>query len=218
MTDETTPAPQVAPWQEHYELKPSQAVSGAITPQGTVEASKNDNKLPPWERKYEEKPREAIKGSYAGAPNMANIDTYLNTLNKVESGGKNDAQNPNSTATGPFQFTEGTWRDSVKEAGLNYSLADRTDPEKARKVVETFTAKNKEQAMKDLGREPSNAELYIYHFLGRNGAGSFLNAPANSPADQHVSPQAAAANPTIFYTNGKANTVAQVYAKLARKF
>ena len=39
--------------------------------------------------------------------------------------------NPNSSATGLFQFTKGTWQDGCKQLGVDWDLEDRKDVEKA---------------------------------------------------------------------------------------
>ena len=39
--------------------------------------------------------------------------------------------NPNSSATGLFQFTKGTWKDGCKQLGVDWDLEDRKDVEKS---------------------------------------------------------------------------------------
>ena len=39
--------------------------------------------------------------------------------------------NPNSSATGLFQFTKGTWQDGCKQLGVDWDLEDRKDVEKS---------------------------------------------------------------------------------------
>ncbi|MEI9806034.1 MAG: hypothetical protein WDN48_18705 [Pseudolabrys sp.] len=72
-----------------------------------------------------------------------------------------------------------------------------------------------------IGRPPSEGELYMAHFLGADGAGKLINVAANQPrvnaADMF--PQAAAANPSIFYDSaGHGRSASEVYAKLSGRF
>ncbi len=145
--------------------------------------------------------------------------TYLDKLAIVESGNDPEAKAKTSSALGLFQFTEGTWEDATKRAGLKYTLADRTDPIKAREVATSFTAKNEERAISDLGRKPKDHELYMYHFLGRNGAGDILQAPKGEPAKDFVSPSQAKANKRVFFDKkGAARTVQEVLSYFEGKF
>ena len=223
-TEETKPAePQIMPWQQKWEEKPNQAVSAVGE---AVEAVKSGfNKLSkgvmPWDREWKEKPRvEAINTlpTPSKPTEVSQRDAFLNKLVGVESGGNPMAKNPNSSATGLGQFTTGTWADAVKSAGKQYTLADRKDPEKSMEILRDFTAKNEARAKSDLGRTPTSTELYMYHFLGRDAAGDFLKAPPEALATDYVSKAAARSNKSVFYTDGKPNTVAAVLGKFKGKF
>jgi hypothetical protein len=69
-----------------------------------------------------------------------------------------------------------------------------------------------------IGREPTGGELYAAHFLGPKGAARLIEANGRNPDASAAShfPQAAAANRSIFNRNGRAATVAEVYANLTR--
>lgn len=49
---------------------------------------------------------------------------------KCESGFDPSIKNPTSSATGVFQFTQGTWLSVAKIRGQEYTLEDRKDAEK----------------------------------------------------------------------------------------
>ncbi len=216
MTEEVKPveAPKPKPWEEVYQLKDRQAEIGLPSSQlDPIPVAARGRKMP-WEIKYEEKPR-----SNNLPTNAANIEAYLAKMTSTESGGDPNAQNPESTATGLHQFTEGTWLQTVKEMGKDYTLADRRDPAKSDEVVRYFTEKNRQQAVKDLGRDPSATELYLYHFLGAGAAAGFLKAPASSDAVDYVSAKAAASNRRVFYNkDGSKRSVGDVINNFARKF
>jgi hypothetical protein len=69
-----------------------------------------------------------------------------------------------------------------------------------------------------IGRDPTQGELYAAHFLGADGAADLISANMTRPGARAASlfPQAAHANPTIFYKHGKALDVASVVANLTR--
>lgn len=223
MAEENKPAeekPQIMPWQENWELKPNQVVSDVGNVINRITEGFKEGKMP-WEMSWKEKPRQAPPAATVASqapPKAPPIDDYINKVIGVESRGDPTAKNPNSSATGLGQFTSGTWRDAVKEAGKKYTLADRTDPAKAREILTSFTLKNQERARKELGREPTGNDLYFYHLLGRQGAGDFLTAPENKPATEFVTKAAAKSNPTIFYKDEKPRTVGQVKALFKGKF
>lgn len=138
-------------------------------------------------------------------------DEYLKNTAFIESAGKLDAKPTSSSAQGLWQFTAGTWKDTVAAMGKNYSLADRNDPKKAEEVMKFFTARNQQLFKQKTGRLPTNKESYMSHFLGATGASNFANANPNASAAS-VNPSAAKANYNIFYDKktGRKRTVAEV--------
>jgi hypothetical protein len=151
-----------------------------------------------------------------------------------------------STATGLFQFLESTWLEVMKEEGprLGYQryadaitatsdgdyvitdralreevLALREDPQIAADLAAAFTRNNGAYLQQRFGRMPSPGELYIAHFLGAKGAETMFTAGLAEP-DQLAAalfPRQAKANPTIFYDDGKARTIRQVYRVLVAR-
>jgi hypothetical protein len=168
---------------------------------------------------------------------------YLVDTAQRESSLQADASASTSTAKGLFQFVEGTWLQTMKEAGPSlglgqyadaitqdgrghYSVSDpatrkaildlRSDPEVASLIAGAYTQQNAGYLRETLGRDATAGELYIAHFLGPRGADQLIRASENAP-DQAASalfPRQAAANPAIFYAGGKSLTVSEVYAEL----
>lgn len=143
----------------------------------------------------------------------------------------------NSSATGPFQFVEGTFLNVVNDpsfqaaTGFNPSgmtreqiLALRGDVAFATQAAGFFTMQNSQKLQRVLGRTPTDAELYMAHFLGSGGASELLRAMRDNPDANaaQMFPRAASANRSIFYTGGAAGqssgrTVREVYNELGRR-
>jgi soluble lytic murein transglycosylase-like protein len=173
---------------------------------------------------------------------------YLMNKANQESGMNPTAKAKGSSASGLFQFIKETWLRVVKEHGAKYGLAKEADaismesgtpriadPKMAKKILDMrhdpvlasamaaeFTRDNKEQLQNCLGEKSAigNTELYMAHFLGANGAGKFLKAMQTSPqaAASKFFPQAAAANPGVFYKSGQAQSLKDIYDRFAAKF
>lgn len=145
---------------------------------------------------------------------------YYDKTARAESGGRSDAKNPNSSASGLFQFTKGTWRAVVDKYGLKYTDNDRFDKYKSKEVMELFTRDNADQ-LKSYGITPNNTDLYTAHFMGVGGARKLLTAQREDP-NQSVynvaSPDQIKANKSIFlHKDGTPKTVGQVYQILGDK-
>lgn len=226
MANEVETKPQVMPWQENYQPKANQPVPEPTLvekAQGAVSQAVENVKAGkmPWDSSWKEKP--VVRPSRALPADVrkaepTDLQDYLTKTIGVESGGKADAKNPRSSATGLGQFIDSTWKEQVAMSGKNYTLEDRNDPTKAREILKDFTVRNQAKATQDLGRKPLNHELYLYHFLGSGAAGDFIKAPKDEPATSYVSAKAARDNRSIFYKAGKAKTVGEVIDFAKGKF
>lgn len=147
---------------------------------------------------------------------------YYSRLAQVESNNNPLAKAKTSSASGLYQFTEGTWNQLTEDLGLNYTLDDRFDPNKSRKVVEAFTKRNERSLKNRLGRQPNDAELYLAHFSGAGGAGKLLDTikqDPNIPVTEFVSKGALKANKSIFFNkDGSAKKAYEIYNWSAKKF
>jgi transglycosylase-like protein with SLT domain len=152
-----------------------------------------------------------------------------------------------SSATGLFQFIESTWMETMKEAGPRHGLEKfsdhiqrsksgkyyvrdpqmrreilelRKDPEISSMMAGAYTQKNAEYLERRTGREPSDGELYMAHFLGANGAGRLIDATRANPdmrADKVFSAQARANKSIFYHRNGKARSMQEVYEVITSK-
>jgi hypothetical protein len=132
---------------------------------------------------------------------------YYAKLSGQESSNDDAAKNPDSTATGRYQFLEGTWADIMKaHPELGLTAEGRTDRAQQEKAVRVFTADNA-KALRAAGQPVTEATLYLAHFMGPAGAIKMLTANPNEDATKAF-PTEAAKNASIF--NGR--TVGEVIA------
>ncbi|CAO4183380.1 hypothetical protein [Methylorubrum aminovorans] len=164
-----------------------------------------------------------------GAPSRAmpaftstsgDMGDYLASTRAKESGGNDLARNPSSTATGRYQFTEGTWNGLARKyPNLGLTPNGRTDPAQQERAMQAFTRDNA-QALTAAGIPINPQTLYGAHFLGASGFTSFARGAANNPgapAINFVGSDAARANRTVFFDrDGSPKTAGEVFAWMGR--
>jgi hypothetical protein len=184
-----------------------------------------------------------VRASIARAAAATGIDfDYLLAQAKIESSLNPSAKAPTSSAAGLYQFTGGTWLETLDRHGAEHGLgwagdmiqggrvgdrgaraqimALRYDADASALMAAELASDNKASLTGQLGREPDPSELYLAHFLGIGGAGKFLSALQTDPARSAASllPDAANANRGIFFGAGGApRSVAQVMDVLRAK-
>jgi hypothetical protein len=184
--------------------------------------------------------RDAARQTGAGFEYLLNTAIRESNLNP-------NAKAKTSSATGLFQFIDQTWLGTMKQSGAslgygkyadaisktaqgkyvvndpamrNEIFALRKDASANAKLAGAFANSNAKFLKERLGRNPSDGELYMAHFLGASGAARFITAAQNNPEGKAASlfPRAAAANASIFYDRqGGAKSLKQVYAGLVAK-
>lgn len=147
---------------------------------------------------------------------------YLATTRAKESGGNDLAKNPTSTATGRYQFTGGTWAGLARKyPELGLTSAGRTDPAQQERAMQAFTRDNA-NALTAAGVPITPGNLYVSHFLGEAGGPRFIRGALSNPdapATAFVTPQAAAANRTIFFNrDGTPKRAGDVYAERTSRY
>lgn len=147
------------------------------------------------------------------------FDTMLDAIADAESGGDPFAAASTSSARGTFQFTQGTWKSMVdrygQETGITYD--DIWNPNAQRIMASYLSMENARQLMQQTGKMPDERDIYLAHFLGPGRASVVINNQGSSLLAAQLFPDAAKANPTIFYENGVPVTVDQLYKKLGKK-
>lgn len=187
--------------------------------------------------------RPEIRAAIARAADRTGVDfDYLLAQARIESGLNPAARAATSSAAGLYQFTRGTWLQTLDRHGADHGLgwaqdairggrvadpalraqilALRHDPVLASAMAGELAADNRATLAGQLGREPDAAELYLAHFLGVGGAGQMLSALQASPDRSAAAlfPDAAAANRAIFFERGGApRTVAGVMEVIRSK-
>ncbi len=170
---------------------------------------------------------------------------FLMRTARRESGFNPGAQAPTSSAAGLFQFVEQTWLGTLKRHGAKHGYADyadliqakgdgrfavaggdahkavmalRLDPKASSLMAGELASDNASYLRGRVGRDPTGGELYIAHFLGPKGSGDLIEAQQSRPSAPAAAlfPDAAAANPSIFYRDGRPATVADLYANLTQ--
>ena len=193
--------------------------------------------------------RAKIAGSIRQAASTTGASfEYLLATAKMESNFNPKAAATTSSARGLFQFIDQTWLGTVKEAGAHlgygkyadaitknpsgsYSVSDpdaraaimklRDDPDAASSMAAVLTQSNSFKLTGKIGRRPTDAELYMAHFMGVGGAGKLIQNAEDNPnaSAAQMFPNAAAANQSIFYDrSGQARSVSQVYSVLNTRY
>ena len=145
----------------------------------------------------------AIKDKLRG-PAKNPIDVMVDSIIGVESGGRADAKNPNSTATGPGQFIESTWLntlekhrpDLIEGKSRDEILAMRTDPVIGKEMTTRFTEDNA-KVLRGAGKTVDAESLYLLHHFGEEGGLKMLDADAATPVSTLLSKAALKANPYL---------------------
>lgn len=105
----------------------------------------------------------------------AAIEAYMQRNRSAESGGDDAARNPNSSATGRYQFIDDTWLNLYKQRygdqGMSDAdiLAKRGDGEVQDALMRDFTNGNA-RTLDRAGIPVTEGNLYLAHFAGPGGA------------------------------------------------
>jgi hypothetical protein len=187
-----------------------------------------------------------IEQAVRGAAQATGVDfNFLMRTAKRESGFDAGAKAVSSSAAGLFQFIEQTWLATVKRHGAAHGYARyadlitegsdgrfRVQGDEARKVVMDLrydphcaaimagelASDHAAYLRGRTGREPTGGELYAAHFLGPQGSAKLIEAAQTTPTATAATlfPDAASANHGVFYRDGRALSVSEVYADLGR--
>lgn len=190
--------------------------------------------------------RGVVEAAIQRASQATGVDfSFLMKTAGRESGMNPGAKAGSSSAAGLFQFVEQTWLSTLKQHGSKYGYARyadliskgadgkyhvaggearravmdlRLDPHASSLMAGELAADHAAYLKGRTGRDPTAGELYAAHFLGPQGSARLIEAVQTAPASiaAHMFPDAARANKAIFYHDGKAASVAQVYANLTR--
>ncbi len=186
-----------------------------------------------------------VEAAIRRASSATGVDAdFLIKTARRESAMNPSAKARTSSAAGLFQFIEQTWLATVKAHGAKHGYGQyadlihrgsdgrwrvegsarnvvldlRFDPQAASTMAAELTASNAAYLRGRTGREPGAGDLYAAHFLGPAGAAQLMEAMERRPgmSAAAIFPEAASANRSIFYREGRPATVAEVHANLQR--
>jgi protein-disulfide isomerase-like protein with CxxC motif len=190
--------------------------------------------------------RGVVEAAIQRASDATGVDfSFLMKTAGRESGMNPGAKAGSSSAAGLFQFVEQTWLSTLKQHGSKYGYARyadliskggdgryhvsgdearravmdlRLDPHASSLMAGELASDHAAYLRGRTGRDPTAGELYAAHFLGPQGSARLIEAVQTRPGATAASlfPDAAHANKSIFYREGRASTVAEVYANLTR--
>jgi hypothetical protein len=147
-------------------------------------------------------PAQSPDGALAGQSESEK--RLLDRLMIVESGGRQFAKNPLSSALGPFQFVEGTFLEIMRRTkpALTAGKSDpeilrlRADPEISRGAALIYIRESaKSFAARNVAANSTNLRLAF--FLGQTGALRVLSANPDKPVSSILSASTLAANPWL---------------------
>lgn len=163
-----------------------------------------------------------MKAMFDAAAKMTGVDVKtLAAMCAIESNFNPDAKAGTSSASGLFQFLTGTWNGMMNKYAAKYGIDPRTSPTDPRAAVlmgaefikeNLNTLKNRVK-----GRELTNTDAYMAHFLGAGTAAKFLNSDPNAiGADVMRGPPGkdpVAANMNVFFDKktGQPRTLGEIY-------
>ncbi len=165
--------------------------------------------------------RSDVRAAIARASAATGVDfNYLLAQAKIESALDPSARARTSSAAGLYQFTAGTWLETLDRHGARHGLgwaddaidrssgrtavhpgmrghlmALRFDPNASALMAAELARDNAGELRGVLGREPDSAELYLAHFLGAGGAAMEGGAPDWGPSSPSAALQMASARP-----------------------
>lgn len=179
---------------------------------------------------------DVVRAAIRRAADATGVDFSL----LVETARRESALNPTaragtSSATGLFQFIEGTWFQMMRRHGATHGLgryaqaleqgangdmrreilALRNDPEISARMAAELARENAQTLQARLGRSPSAGELYAAHVMGPGGALRLIEAAAQgAPSAAAIFPREAAANRGLFYANGQPRSAQALLERL----
>lgn len=164
------------------------------------------------------RPASAEDAAQTSSDAAMTMEMFLDRMMMVESGGRDTAKNPRSTALGPYQFIASTWlmiarADFSKETEKlrpDEILALRTDRALARRAAEIYTKQNA-AFLVNQGQKATYQNLRLAFLVGPGAAVRVLMSAPDRSASELLGTTVIGANP--FMAN---MTAAGLIARAAR--
>lgn len=134
-------------------------------------------------------------------PATVPVSSYSAFRHALESGGRADARNPQSSAFGVDQFTEGTWRRIVAKSQPAWAegmtdaqlLSARGNPTRSAEMVAALDAENA-AGLEAAGLPVDTHTLYAAHHFGINSGKRFARSDDATPIERIITREQLAAN------------------------
>ena len=152
----------------------------------------------------------AVKDTIIAAAKVVGVDPgLLAGMAAQESGFQPGIRAKGSSATGLFQFLDGTWKQMLKQYGPKYNIPAGTPATNgaANAILGAQYVKDNIEALRKVTNNVQPGDAYLAHFLGLGGARKALKAGDNV-SFASLFPEAARANPAY------SGTIGQVRAQL----
>jgi hypothetical protein len=156
---------------------------------------------------------------------------YLADMIQKESAGDPNAQAATSSAAGLTQFIDATWVRTMRRYGPAHGLtidpatpeglALKFDPRWAKLMGAEYSLENARNLKGALGRDPTQGEVYLAHFMGDGAAIKLIRAAQRGESNAaRLFPEAAAANRNVFYwpADGRPRSAKEVIARQTQGF
>lgn len=131
------------------------------------------------------------------------VKAVVDRIIGVESGGRANAKNPRSSASGLGQFTDSTWVATVRKhrpdlAGMRTDeiLELKNSPTLGREMTTRHTEDNT-RALSSAGYETTPGNIYLAHFAGLGGAKEILSADPGASVESVLGSAVVKANPFL---------------------
>lgn len=176
-------------------------------------------------------PTSGVSAAIAAAARLTGASaSYLTATARRESSFDPNAKAATSSASGLFQFIESTWLNTLNNHAQALGLEDeaalsrdealelRFDPKISALMAGALASDNADVLKANLGRAPSEGDLYAAHVLGAGGAVRLIEArdADASQAASELFPAAARANRGLFFAkDGAPVSVGDLYDRLA---
>lgn len=190
---------------------------------------------------FRDAPRDVTRAVRQASARSGVDFAYLMAKAAAESSYRAELKATTSSATGLYQFVQGTWMEMVGRHGDKYGLGDyaaairankvdpglkreilalRNDPKMSALMAAEYTSANRAHLESRVNGKIGSTELYLAHFLGARGAERFIAAQRTNPdqAGADLLPKAAAVNRNVFYDGARKRSLGEIHQRFAAKF
>ncbi len=171
------------------------------------------NALPDKQSSNEEDSQDILEGG-------AGVDHLIDRMMGSESGGRDNAKNPKSSASGVLQYVDKTWKAIIKKyPELGLTEADKNKRSAQKLATKTLINKEFIPLLKKHKIPVTSGAVYALHHFNPREAVAILKNRSNHSVDASdlVSEKTADANPSVFFKGDYNKSAAEVYTWLQKR-